>query len=375
MTSVLIVEDDFQLRTAVARDLEAQGYAVSVVQSVDEAIECLQSTHIDVLLTDLRMSGRDGIDLLQQVSTISPHTSSLLMSAFATARDFQAALAHGAVSVLCKPFTPRELRHAIEQAVECGSGFHGTIHGLTLIDVLQMFHLGRRSITVLVGGQAQGSIHLENGEIIHAESGTLWGEEALGALLNSPSGSMQTTAVVSVPHTISRNFESLLLDTLRLLDEAKAHTDEVEISFDGDIPTPAHLKIPDLDDQTSPSEDVLDYVAQRWAEATASLQQQPDWMSAHVFRASDAACLVLAGSALSAGAAQLSRLGADTASAVATGVQQGVSQFISDHLTLAIIWDFSLGYTVLLSAAPENASGVMWFRSYASTLARHLFHW
>ena len=67
MTSVLVVDDDAQLRAAVARDLESNGFEVRAVESVKDALAALQASPVDVLLTDLRMSDEDGIDLLDQV--------------------------------------------------------------------------------------------------------------------------------------------------------------------------------------------------------------------------------------------------------------------------------------------------------------------
>ncbi|HNC42883.1 MAG TPA: response regulator, partial [Acidobacteriota bacterium] len=146
MTSVLIVEDDLQFRSALARDLTVQGYQVAVAQSVDEAVGMLAAKPTNILLTDLRIGERDGIDLLGTVREVSPDTRSILMSGYATARDHQRAMELGAVQVLCKPFTATELFNALQQAIECETGFRGSVHGLSLTDVLQMFHFGRRSV-------------------------------------------------------------------------------------------------------------------------------------------------------------------------------------------------------------------------------------
>jgi DNA-binding NtrC family response regulator len=122
VTSILIVEDDEQFRAAVARDLTHRGFDVAAVDSVAKALSKLHERGFDVMLTDLRMSERDGIDLLSQLNEVAPYTRTILMSAFATARDHQRAIELGAVQVLCKPFTALELTHAIQQAVECETG-------------------------------------------------------------------------------------------------------------------------------------------------------------------------------------------------------------------------------------------------------------
>jgi CheY-like chemotaxis protein len=221
MTSILVVEDDEQLRSAVTRDLSHRGFDVTAVVSVDDALSQLHRRGYDVLLTDLRMGERDGIDLLVELADLAPGTRPILMSAYASARDHQRAIELGAVQVLCKPFTSLELTHAIKQAIECESGFRGSLHGLSLIDVLQMFHFNRRSLCVTVGGRHGGAIHVKGGEIVHAEQEGVTGEGALRRMLGMNSGSIRTGPLEGEQRSIERSFQELVLDVLRELDEDK----------------------------------------------------------------------------------------------------------------------------------------------------------
>ncbi len=221
MTSILIVEDDERLRSAVARDLLHRGFDVTAVVSVDDALSRLRERGYDVLLTDLRMGERDGIDLLAELPDVAPRTPAILMSAYATARDHQRAMELGAVQVLCKPFTSLDLAHAIRQAIECESGFRGQLHGVSLIDVLQMFHFSRRSVCVTVGGRSGGEIHVREGEIVHAVQGDVTGEAALRRILGMESGAIRSGPLVTEETSIKRPFDAVVLDTLRMLDEEK----------------------------------------------------------------------------------------------------------------------------------------------------------
>ncbi|WP_394831290.1 response regulator [Pendulispora rubella] len=220
MTAVLVVDDDLQFRETLVRHLTGQGFDVSSAQSVDEAITLLERRPADVVLTDLRLGVRDGIDLIATIRSRSIAARTILMSAFATARDYQTATELGAVRVLCKPFTPEDLLDAIRQAIDCSTGFRGSIHGLSLIDMLQMFHLARRSIVLHIGDTVTGHVYVQDGEVVHAEKGTLSGEPALLAILSAQSGSVSTSALGSTPRTIARSFSSLLLDLLRQIDES-----------------------------------------------------------------------------------------------------------------------------------------------------------
>lgn len=241
MTSVLIVDDDVGFRTTIGRDLGEQGFTVSLAHNADDAIDVLADPSgehsIDVLLTDLRMPGADGIDLLEKVRTVSPRTRAILMSGYATARDYQRAIECGAVRVLCKPFTSSELLQAIRQAVDCETGFRGSIHGLSLVDLLQMFHYARRSLAIVVDGLAPGHVFLEDGQLIHAMYRELVGEPALSAILAMPAGSLRTMVLPqSTPRSITRDFQTLLLDSLRTFDETALHGLEGELAELDDTP-------------------------------------------------------------------------------------------------------------------------------------------
>ena len=221
MTSVLVVDDDAPLARALARELRGNGYDATPVSGYDEALERLSEQSYDVVLTDLRMGAKDGLDLILAIAESFPATRPILMSAYATARDSERAKELGAVRVLCKPFDTAEMLQAVERAVECAQGFVGSVHGMSLVDMLQMFHYAQRSVSVRVLGGLPAAIHLKNGHIVHASHGAVEGEAALAQILVLPAGSLQTSPLEPVAQTISRQFQPLMLDLMRLLDEAR----------------------------------------------------------------------------------------------------------------------------------------------------------
>jgi CheY-like chemotaxis protein len=221
MTSVLVVDDDVPLGRALVRELRSSGYESTEASGYEEALQRMSERRYDVLLTDLRMGDKDGLDLILAIAESFPATRPILMSAYATARDSERAKELGAVRVLCKPFETSEMLQAVERAVECASGFTGSLHGLSLIDMLQMFHYGQRSVTIHVQGGTPAAIHLSLGQIVHASHGMEEGEVALSEILMLPAGSLQTSPLEDVRQTITRGFQPLMLDLLRRIDEKK----------------------------------------------------------------------------------------------------------------------------------------------------------
>lgn len=230
--AILVVEDDDALRLSLTTILGARGFSLGEAEGVDEALAALDQRSYDILLTDLRLGEREAVELLEKLPGLAPKTRPILMSAFASARDYQAAMALSAVTVLCKPFTPEELFEAIQRAIECETGFRGSVHGLALTDMLQMFHYARRSVVIDVSygtGKANGRIFLEEGQVVHAETEGMTGEPALQSLLAAKTGALATSALVDkVERTIFRDLQALLLDLLRLNDEKARFGDDGE---------------------------------------------------------------------------------------------------------------------------------------------------
>lgn len=219
MTSVLVVDDDVYLRRVLQRDLTESGYEVRTASSVAEARALIAEATPDIVLTDLRMSDEDGIDLLSSIRDLDLGIRSILMAAYAAPRDREAAIELGAVRVLHKPFTLVELLQALRQADGRGSVVHPNATGLSLLDFLQAFHHSRQSITVRVSSPMRGEIHFRDGEVVHALLDQESGEDALRSMLAATGAAVTTAPPEEAPVTVHRSFRSLILDLLRQLDE------------------------------------------------------------------------------------------------------------------------------------------------------------
>ena len=107
---ILIVDDEEGMLEVCQETLEALEEAeIETFQSSLEAVERMQAGHVDLLVTDIRMPGLSGVDLLRTVRELAPHTEVLLMTGFPTVDTAIAALRLGATDYLTKPFHPDEL--------------------------------------------------------------------------------------------------------------------------------------------------------------------------------------------------------------------------------------------------------------------------
>ena len=115
---ILIVDDDEALRESLELILSAEGYSVVTAESGDEALVLLDEIEIDAVVTDLRMPGLDGFDLIPQISRRRPGVPVILMSAHGTEDLAVEAIKRGAYDYLAKPFQPAEIRLTLRKAQE-----------------------------------------------------------------------------------------------------------------------------------------------------------------------------------------------------------------------------------------------------------------
>ncbi len=221
---ILLVDDETPLRRALARPLISAGFTVIEAHGLNDALERLHTDRIDLIVTDLRLPDGDGMQLAWTAQQSFPDMRTLIMSGYATGKDQQVASNLGVVSVLHKPFSAETLIQQVELAIDCRNSFFGNLHGLTLVDILQMYHYGKKNVSISVGGPTGGRIDVHDGEVIDAEFHGLKGEEALRALLALQSGWIQTAPLRAVRLVrIERSFEMLIMDSMRMIDEAGLH--------------------------------------------------------------------------------------------------------------------------------------------------------
>ena len=106
---ILLVEDEPLIANFVARGLAAEGYTPVVAGDGDEASRLLHERPWDMLVLDLRLPGRDGLDLLREITAELPQLPVLVLSALTSVESKLAAFEAGAGDYLAKPFAFDEL--------------------------------------------------------------------------------------------------------------------------------------------------------------------------------------------------------------------------------------------------------------------------
>jgi two-component system response regulator HydG len=118
MPKILIVDDQRNMRTTLAMMLRGSGYEVDEAADGDEGAERGANGAYDVVLTDLRMGSKDGMDVLRAIKDAMPMTEVIVMTAYGTIESAVQAMRLGAFDYIQKPFSEQELTVKVTKAIE-----------------------------------------------------------------------------------------------------------------------------------------------------------------------------------------------------------------------------------------------------------------
>lgn len=231
MPDLLIIEDENSLLEALVDGLEVAFPDATThgVGSVEAALSIIEQGPPKLIISDVRLPGKSGLDLLIEARQQWPSIRFILMSAYASVNG-KDVIAHGATHFLRKPFALNDMIRAVQKSLQ-DSQFNTSELSLSLGDVMQILNWARKTSVIHVSnGGEDGQVFLENGDVVHAETGAMTGAEAFSHIAAWPHVRFRSEAVEAAPErTIDQPFSALhqLLKTV-LTDEAKQ---DIPINF------------------------------------------------------------------------------------------------------------------------------------------------
>jgi DNA-binding NtrC family response regulator len=115
--SILVVDDDTEMRALLLDVLRNEGYEVAEAKDGTEAVLALHAREFDIILMDKNMPGPSGLDLLPGFRRVCPRSQVIMMTAYGDVPSFMEAVEKGAVEFLFKPFRMEEMKAAITKAL------------------------------------------------------------------------------------------------------------------------------------------------------------------------------------------------------------------------------------------------------------------
>ena len=116
--NILVVDDESVIREGLTRILEGDSLTVETAKNGHAAIELLQQNDFDLIITDLKMPGMNGFEVLNAVKVLQPDTPVIMITGFATVETAVEAMKSGTVDYIVKPFTPDQILEKVHRALE-----------------------------------------------------------------------------------------------------------------------------------------------------------------------------------------------------------------------------------------------------------------
>jgi len=116
--NILVVEDDQKMRNALQMILNKEGYQVEALESAEEALERFRVRTYDLLISDIKLPGLDGMELLTAIRNFNPSTSIIMITAYATVDQAVIAMKAGAEDYISKPFNLEEIKIVVRKVRE-----------------------------------------------------------------------------------------------------------------------------------------------------------------------------------------------------------------------------------------------------------------
>ncbi|OQW99949.1 MAG: hypothetical protein BWK74_00985 [Desulfobacteraceae bacterium A6] len=223
MKNILIVDDETTFLLSLKEGLiSLEGdYNVLTSSNGKEAVEVMEKTKIDLLLTDIKMPVMDGFALLAHVVSKRLHIPTIVMTAFGTSEIEERLNNLGSFHFLEKPLDFKVLANKIQDMFK--EGATGYIEGVSLASFLQLVEMDRKTCTLRVKSNKKiGKLYFKGGTLVHADTGTLTGDKAACEIMCWADPEIEVSGVCNIKkHSINSSLKSILLNSCRLEDEEK----------------------------------------------------------------------------------------------------------------------------------------------------------
>ncbi|HHO75857.1 MAG TPA: sigma-54-dependent Fis family transcriptional regulator [Deltaproteobacteria bacterium] len=115
---ILVVDDEIGIRESLKKILEKEGFLVDTASNGQDAFKIIRGGDIDLLITDIRMAGMDGVELLKVSKSVSPFTEVIMITGYASVDTAVDSMKQGAYDYITKPFKKADILKTVHRAIE-----------------------------------------------------------------------------------------------------------------------------------------------------------------------------------------------------------------------------------------------------------------
>ncbi len=247
LPQVLIVDDDQSWLTLVSKELEsyAASFTIRTATSAENALALLRRAHIMLVISDLRMPGMDGFELLSQILEHFPDIPVIIVTGYDRPKTKDVVFRSGAAGYLTKPFETDKLAREISKMLN-KKAEGGNLHNVSLETFLQLVEMEQQTCTLQVINKTEktgGVLFFRDGELVNARIYDRQGKAAAYEILSwsNVSVSIESSCVFE-EKLIEGDLQAILLDAMRSKDENEenarqnsAAAEEAAAEMDGEV--------------------------------------------------------------------------------------------------------------------------------------------
>jgi DNA-binding response OmpR family regulator len=227
---LLIIDDEESFLKSLQERLVSAShiYTTDISTSVDQAIALCAKTKYDLIISDIFMPGKTGLNLFLELKKKKFRGDIMAMTGQGDQTLYNRIKELGGLDTIIKPFDFEWFKEMLVNFFQRQEGFYGTIDSIGLSTILQVISIERKTAAVQITiERKKGFLFFEDGEIVHAEYGSLVGEKAAKLLIAQNRGQFSLlNKKVKTKKTISIPFSELLMNALKESDEKREKSQE-----------------------------------------------------------------------------------------------------------------------------------------------------
>ncbi len=257
MKNVLIVDDEKEFILSLIEGLGAykDQFDVLAAENGKQAVEVLESKHIDLVVTDLKMPEMDGFELLEYLNANFHSMPVIVMTVFGTPEIEERLKATGTFKLLDKPISIEELEQCITKILDFTTK-EGVVSGISVENFLQMIEMEQKTclLEIIREDRKKGGFYFKEGALYDAFTGDLKGEEAAIEIIIWENVDIKFKKIPKKKfrRRINKEIMSLVMEAMKSKDEVSQADEMTEFEEDDDLKLSKEdlvLEEPDIDEK------------------------------------------------------------------------------------------------------------------------------
>lgn len=179
--SILVVDDTVSFNNFISKLLKTEGFIITSAYNSDTAIARIKSKPIDLIITDINLPGKDGIEFIRLVKKIKPQMKFIVMTGFPHIDNQKEAFNEGVNAYIVKPFTNERFLMIVKRSLNNNKSSHVMLDNsiIKVNELLKSYREKKKTIIIeIITKNKNGRLYIKNGEVIHAVAGSLIGKDA-----------------------------------------------------------------------------------------------------------------------------------------------------------------------------------------------------